>query len=69
MGIGANGAASAGFVEIELDGGNVVLTLHPPRQKPVVLTMDPGEARGLAEGLTQAAEEAASFTPLDEGYI
>lgn len=58
MSIGAKGAASAGLVEIELDGGNVVLTLHPPREKPVVLTMDPGEARALADGLMQAAEEA-----------
>jgi hypothetical protein len=62
MGIGAKdlrGGAGAGLVEIEIsDDGQVILTLHPPRRDPVVLPMGPDEARALADGLTQAAEEA-----------
>jgi hypothetical protein len=48
-----------GLVEITVsDDGKVWLELFPPGKDPVQLPMLPADARGLAQGLLEGAEEA-----------
>lgn len=47
-----------GLVEITVGEGKVWLEMFPPGAKPVQLPMPPADARGLAQGLLEGAEEA-----------
>lgn len=52
-----------GLVEVEVDGYQVVLTMHPPGSPAATVLMSPGDARGLARGLLDGADQAENPSP------
>lgn len=56
-----------GLVEVSIDGQQRVrLDLYPPGQKPVDLQLPPDDARNLARGLLEAADQAEHPPPPPE---
>lgn len=56
-----------GLVEVEVDGYQVVLTMHPPGSPAATVLMSPGDARGLARGLLDGADQAENPPPANDG--
>jgi hypothetical protein len=63
----------AGLVEVLItDDDQVLLQMFPPAQPRVQLPMTPGQARGLARGLLDGADEAeaaAARSPAEPPFV
>jgi len=58
MGTRSKQGQRLGLVEVEIGGGWVYLTFYPPGKQSATVELSPDDARGLAAGIADGADQA-----------